>query len=34
MKSSTMILLAAYAALAAGIAAWIVTVVLAVDVLG
>jgi hypothetical protein len=34
MKSSTVILLAAYAALAAGIAAWIVTVLLAMDVLG
>ena len=34
MKSSTVILVAAYAALAAGIAAWIVTVILAVDVLG
>jgi hypothetical protein len=34
MKSSTVILVAAYTALAAGIAAWIVTVILAVDVLG
>jgi hypothetical protein len=34
MKSSSLILIAAYAALAAGVAAWIVTVVLAVDVLG
>jgi hypothetical protein len=34
MKSSTVILVAAYAALAAGVAAWIVTVILAVDVLG
>jgi hypothetical protein len=34
VKSSTVIVLAAYAALAAGIVAWIVTVILAVDVLG